>query len=42
MRSHDKVETIPFRPILDKQLEDPSFRAAYDALEEEFAFAAQI
>jgi ribosome-binding protein aMBF1 (putative translation factor) len=35
-------KTIPFRPIFEKQMQDPSFRAAYDALEEEFAFAAQI
>ena len=42
MRSHNKIETIPFRPVLDEQMEDASFRAAYDALDEEFAFAAQI
>jgi ribosome-binding protein aMBF1 (putative translation factor) len=35
-------KTIPFRPDFEKQMQDPSFRAAYDALEEEFPFAAQI
>jgi hypothetical protein len=34
--------SIPFRPIFNEQMEDPAFRAAYDALEEEFAFVAQV
>jgi hypothetical protein len=42
MTDETNPKTIPFRPIFEKQMQDPSFRAAYDALEEEFAFAAQI
>jgi transcriptional regulator with XRE-family HTH domain len=37
-----KPKAIPFRPMFEKQMQDPSFRAAYDGLEDEFAFAAQI
>ncbi len=42
MTDQANPKTIPFRPIFEKQMQDPAFRAAYDALEEEFAFAAQI
>ena len=42
MTSQAKQNTIPFRPIFEQQMEKPSFRAAYDALEEEFAFVAEV
>jgi hypothetical protein len=42
LTNQPNTKTIPFRPVFEKQMEDLSFRAAYDALEEEFAFTAQI
>jgi DNA-binding XRE family transcriptional regulator len=42
MTHQANLKTNPFRPIFEKHMLYPSFRAAYDALEEEFAFAAQI
>jgi ribosome-binding protein aMBF1 (putative translation factor) len=42
MTSQTKPKMIPFRPVFETQMQDPAFRAAYDALEEEFAFASQI
>jgi ribosome-binding protein aMBF1 (putative translation factor) len=33
---------VPWRAYLDKQLENPEFRAEYDALEPEFALIQQL
>jgi ribosome-binding protein aMBF1 (putative translation factor) len=42
MSVQTKSKTIPFRPVFEQQMQNASFRAAYDALEDEFAFAAQV
>jgi DNA-binding XRE family transcriptional regulator len=39
-RSHSP--SIPWRDYLDQQLANPEFRAAYDALEPEFALIRQL
>ena len=35
-------KTIPFKPIFERQMQSPSFREAYDALEAEFAFSQEV
>lgn len=35
-------KTIPAKASIDRWREDPDFRAAYDALDDEFAIAGQI
>ena len=42
MNNQTNHKTIMFRPIFENQMEQSSFRMAYDALAEEFAFASQI